>query len=276
MKTSLEIGLIGAGFIGFTLARAVDEGVVPNSTVRAIFDIDFERAKQVSASLRTKPTIVRSFQDEILVDEKINLIVEASAQKAVELYIPSALKAGKDVMVMSIGALSNEALRKEIFAIARSNDSNIYFPSGAIAGLDCIKAAMIGGLDRVVLTTRKPPRALIGAPGAEGLDLQNLSAPKTIFSGSAADAVKLYPANVNVAAALSLAGLGFEKTEVKIIADPKAKKNTHEVVAEGNFGRLTALVENEPSQENPKTSQLASLSAIRKLIEIGETIHLGT
>src|SRR5579872_3414567 len=259
MKTHLSIGLIGAGFIGFTLARAIDDGMVPNSTVRAIFDIDFERAKQVSESLRTKPKYMRSFQEEILMDDKVNLIVEASAQKAVELYVPSALKAGKDVMIMSIGALANEALRKEIFDIARSNNSNVYFPSGAIAGLDCVKAAKIGGLHRVVLTTRKPPRALIGAPGAEGIDLENLSSPKIIFSGTAADAVKLYPANVNVAAALSLAGLGFEKTEVNIIADPDAKRNIHEVVAEGNFGRLTTLVENEPSRENPKTSQLASL-----------------
>ena len=143
--------------------------------------------------------MVKSFQEEILDNNEINLIVEASAQKAVEAYIPLALRAGKDVMMMSVGALSNEALCKEIFDAARSNNVNVYLPSGAIAGLDCIKAAKVGGLYRVTITTRKPPKALIGAPGAEGLDLESLDSPKTIFSGTAAQAVKLYPANVNVA-----------------------------------------------------------------------------
>lgn len=276
MSSGSSIGIIGCGYIGYTLAKAVDDGTVPNSKVLALYDIDQARCASAASSLKSRPRASTDFE-ELISDSRIDLIVEASSQKAVELYIPRALAASKNVMIMSIGALVDEKLRQEIYTLASRNGNKVYLPSGAIAGLDCIKAAGVGGgLRRVMLTTRKPPRALAGAPGTQGIDLSSISKPKIVYQGSAREAVKLFPSNVNVAASISLAGLGFEKTEVKIIADPAIERNVHEVVAEGTFGRLTALVENEPSMDNPKTSQLASLSAVRKLIEISQPIQLGT
>jgi aspartate dehydrogenase len=150
---------------------------------------------------------------------------------------------------------------------ARARNVQIRIPSGALCGLDGIRAAMEAGLHSVTLTTRKPPKGLCGAPYLveRGISLENLSEPMVIFEGTALEAVKAFPQNVNVAGALSIIGIGPSETRVRIIADPRATANSHEVIAEGAFGRLQTLTENLPSPRNAKSSYLASLSACAEL-----------
>jgi aspartate dehydrogenase len=155
----------------------------------------------------------------------------------------------------------------ELFDKARANNVQIWLPSGALCGLDGVRAAMEAGLHTVTLTTRKPPKGLEGAPWLveNNIDASALSEPLVVFEGSAREACKAFPKNVNVAAALSFAGIGPEETKVRIIADPKATSNSHEIFAEGAFGNLKTVTENMPSPRNAKSSYLASLSAVAEL-----------
>jgi aspartate dehydrogenase len=155
----------------------------------------------------------------------------------------------------------------ELLEQAAAKKIQVRIPSGALAGLDGIRAAMEAGLHSVVLTTRKPPKGLAGAPylAEQNIDLLNLKEPMVLFEGTAREAMKAFPANVNVAGALSLSGIGPDETIVRVIADPKATENSHEVVAEGAFGRLKTVTTNLPSPRNAKSSYLASLSAVAEL-----------
>jgi aspartate dehydrogenase len=180
-------------------------------------------------------------------------------------------------MIMSVGALADKELYKSIKIMAKENDSRIYIPSGAISGLDGLKSASIGTIRKVTLTTTKNPAGLEGAPYIleNKIDLAALKVATVIFEGSATDAVKAFPANVNVAATLCLAAREGE-VRVKIIADPNIHVNRHEIMAEGNFGQIFTRVENVPFPRNPKTSYLAALSAIATLRSIVEPIKIGT
>jgi len=172
--------------------------------------------------------------------------------------------------VMSVGALIADPELPERF---RKLGRRLHTPSGAVAGLDGLRAAaVLGGLKRVTLTTRKPPRGLAGAPyfKQRKLDPFTLTEAVTVFSGTARRAIQLFPQNVNIAAAVSLAGLGPDRTRVQVVADPQAKRNTHTLTAEGDFGRLTVVIENRPSPENPKTSLLAGLSALALIASLAQ------
>lgn len=214
--------------------------------------------------------------DEIM--HGVDLLIESASQNAVRYIVPKALEARCDVMVLSVGALVDEALREKIFGLAKQNNCNLYFPSGAVAGIDGIISASAGEIYSVTLTTRKPPSGLVGAPyiTCKGIELEKIKKETLIFEGPASEAVKAFPANVNVAATISLAGIGFERTKVKIIADPATSRNTHEITVEGEFGKLFTKVENLPSPDNPKTSYLAALSAISTLKKILNPVKIGT
>jgi aspartate dehydrogenase len=204
-------------------------------------------------------------------------VLEAASQEAVRKLIPKALKAKKDVMIMSTGALADEKLFHEIRELAEKNNLKVYLPSGAITGLDGIKSAG-DEIESVMIKTTKPPKSLEGAPFFEKhpMNLNEIKKPTVIYEGNAEEAVKLFPSNINVAASLSLAGIGPKKTKVQIVADPNIKSNIHEIIAEGKFGVLKSRVENVPSPDNPKTSYLAALSAVATLKKIGEAIQVGT
>ncbi len=216
--------------------------------------------------------------DDIIRDPEIQLVVEAASQKAAKYLIPKALAAGKDVMVMSVGVFSDSNFYQEIKELSSRMRAKIYIPSGAIGGLDWIKAASSAGLTQVTITTRKPPAALEGSPHVvkNKIDLAAIRSPTQIYEGPATDAAASFPANVNVAVALSLAGIGPEKTRVRVIADPTIERNIHEIIAEGQAGSIELKVENLPAPTNPKTSWVAALSAIRKLKEIVEFVSVGT
>ena len=274
---SLGVGLIGCGAIGTVLAHAIDEGQAGNARLVIMYDLIIEKARALAERLKSKPIVANSFR-ELIECRDVSLVIEAASQDAVRSYAIEILKAGKDLMIMSVGALVDSALTSRIRRCAVEAGRKVYIPSGAIAGLDGIKSAAVGRIGSVTLTTRKPIRALMGAPYFKegGIKLENLKEPTIIYEGAAVEACRLFPANVNVAAALSLAGIGPERTKVKIIADPTIRRNIHEIEAEGEFGRVKIRVENVPSPQNPKTSFLAALSAIATLRKVTEPIIVGT
>jgi len=222
---------------------------------------------------------VRTFTDPARLPEATpDVIVEAASPVVVRTASEAWLAAGCDVLVMSVGALADEALLGRLDAAARSSGRAVLVPSGAIGGLDAIRAARLGGLDAVELRTTKAPRALAGAPGiaAAGIDLDLIDGPMVVFEGTAREAVVAFPANLNVVAALSLAGIGPDRTRVVLVADPAETRNVHEIRASGAFGELRLWFANLPSPENPKTSALASLAALALLRRRTEAIQVGS
>lgn len=208
----------------------------------------------------------------------VDLVIECASQDAVRLIVPQALQAGRNVMVLSVGAFVDKELRETLFGLAKQHNCKLYFPSGAVVGIDGINSACREGVSSVTLTTRKPPSGLLGAPYLveHGIEPGTLKNETVLFEGAASEAVKAFPSNVNVAATISLAGIGFDRTMVKIIADPSLSRNVHEITVEGEFGRFCTRVENLPSHDNPKTSYLAALSAISTLKKILCPVQIGT
>ncbi len=272
---TLGIGLIGCGAIGTVLARAIDEGHVGDARLVVVFDRNIEKAWGLAQKLRNKPKVAMAFE-ELLKCEDVKLVVEAASQEAVRAYAVDVLRAGKDLMIMSAGALVDHELTSEISRTAKENHRKVYVPSGAIAGLDGVKASAIGKIDRVILTTRKPLDALKDNSYFKEKFGGKVEKPTVIYEGPAMEACRLFPANVNVAATLSLAGTGAEETVVKVIVDPTLKRNVHEIEVRGEFGNLMVYVENVPSAENPKTSYLAAFSAVATLRKITEPLIVGT
>jgi len=264
---------VGCGAIGSEICRAIDRGIEGVELV-ALYDRNLELARSLSSSLGCMPPVV-TIDDMI---PAVELVVESASQGAVRDIVPQVLARGKSVLVMSGGALTDEKLREKLVRIARENGCKLYMPSGAIAGLDGLKAASVSRIDSVTLITSKPPAALAGAPYLEerGIDVESIREPKTLYEGDAASAVRAFPANVNVAAALSLAGIGTANTKVRVVADPTLRRNVHEIQVNGEFGTLYVKVENVPSPSNPKTSYLAALSAIATLKRIAQPLQIGT
>ncbi|MBS7614957.1 aspartate dehydrogenase [Candidatus Bathyarchaeota archaeon] len=273
----LGVGLIGCGAIGTTLAYAIDRGQAGSANLVMIYDLITEKSNILCKKLVCKPKVAESFE-ELIACKDVDIVVEAASQEAVRTYALRVLRAGKDLMIMSVGALVDSELAEKIGRCAKENNRKIYIPSGAIAGLDAVKAATIGKVESVTLTTRKPPKGLKDAPYVKEkkINLEKLENATLIYEGSASEACKLFPANVNVAAALGLAGIGVKKTIVRIIADPSTKRNIHEVMVKGEFGELKVHMENVPLIDNPKTSQIAALSAIATLKRIAEPLTIGT
>ena len=270
----LKIGIIGCGFIGGHICRAIDNGVV-DVELHALFDSSETKALELVASLkRYSPAYMKI--EELLCS--VDLVIESASQDAVRSIVPQALEAGRDVMILSVGALVDAKLRKRLFKLAKQNNCKLYFPSGAVVGIDGINSASVAGISSITLTTRKPPAGLSGAPyiANMGIELEKIKKETVIFEGSASYAVKAFPANVNVAATISLAGIGFERTKVRVVADPALAKNVHEITVEGEFGKFFTRVENLPSPENPKTSYLAALSAVSTLKKILNPVKVGT
>ncbi|MEM2104283.1 MAG: aspartate dehydrogenase [Candidatus Bathyarchaeia archaeon] len=271
----LGVGLIGCGAIGTVLAQAIDKGKAGNTRLIMIFDRNVEKAESLLGKIENRPRVAANFKD-LLGCKEVKLVIEAASQDAVKAYAVKLLKAGKDLMVMSIGALVDSVLTSKINRVARENSRKVYVPSGAIAGLDAVKASALGRIESVALTTRKPLEGLKDNPYFKEKFGDKIEKPTLIYDGVAKEACKLFPANVNVAATLSLAGVGPEKTKVRIMVDPSITRNIHEIYVKGEFGELNVHVENVPFTENPRTSYLAALSAIATLKRITESMEIGT
>lgn len=261
--TKMRVGLVGCGNIGADLCIALSKGMIPAEIV-ALTDIDTAQAEKLRSTFQLEASI-GDLED---LASQVDFIVECAVGDVVPEVVAAAKAHGRDCLILSVGGLLDHP---ELMLEARDH-IQLRVPSGALVGLDGIRAAMEAGLHRVVLTTRKPPRGLEGSPYLveRGIDLASIREPQVIFEGSARDAVRAFPKNVNVAAALSLVGIGPDETAVRLIVDPTAAVNSHEVVAEGAFGRLQTVAENLPSPRNAKSSYLASLSAIAELRSAAE------
>ncbi len=209
---------------------------------------------------------VRLFHDvSALIAWEPSVVVECASHEAVRYSVPPLLRAGIDVIVVSIGSLGDAALLGALEKAAGEGQSRLTAASGAIGGLDVLRSAKIAGLESVVYTGIKPPSAWKGTPAEDRADLASLREPIVIFEGNAAEASLHYPKNANVTAAVALAGIGFADTRVTLIADPQAGGNIHKVSAAGAFGKFEIALENRPLPDNPKTSWLAALSAEQAL-----------
>ncbi len=257
----IEVGIVGMGVIGSHLAKSIENGI-PGVSLAG-----------VSVRTPTRAGGIAAYPlDELI--RRSDLVVEAATQAALHEFGPAVLRAGKHLMVLSVGALVD--VLADWARLAEQHHCRILVPSGAIAGLDGMKGAREGAITSVTMETRKPPRGLAGAPWIieQRIDLDAIREETLIFEGPAARAVKAFPANVNVVAALSLAGIGPERTRIKIYAVPGQAVNQHRITIEGEFGRLRVEIENIPS-ENPRTGKLSYLSAIAMLRELGAAVQVG-
>jgi len=262
--TKFKVALIGCGNIGADICIALQKGNIFAEIV-SLHDMDENKAKVLNRTFHLNAKICDLETAVSLAD----FVIECASSSAVENVVRACIEHRKDCLIMSLsGLLHNLDLIEE----AKKNHIRMKIPSGAVCGLDGIRSAMEAGLHRVMLTTRKPPQALMGAPYLieKNIDLTGLQKPVTLFEGNAFEAAKAFPANINVACALSLYGVGPKDTAVRIIADPTITENIHEVYAEGAFGKLQTTTINLPSPRNIKSSYLASLSAIAELREMAD------
>jgi len=236
-----RVGIIGCGAIGTLIATAVDKGIVKCDEL-ILYDCNHEKAENLRNSLRVKTEVVKSVEEMLRLEPAV--VVEAASQQAVNEYLPKILQENVELIVMSVGALLEMRVRS----------GRIHTPSGAIGGLDAISSAALAGIHEVTLTTRKNPQTL---------DLENRR-EKIAYDGYAEEAVRLFPREMNVAATLAMA-VRPKKVRVKVISDPKAKRNVHEVKVSWKHGDMLFRFENEPHPDNPKTSALAAWSAIELL-----------
>ncbi len=251
------VGLIGCGAIANIITNNISSENI-NINISYFYDKDIERAQNL-ATLNHGIAVI-NFEEMI---DKVDLILECASPDSVKQYAPTALKKGKDMIIMSIGALMDKEFYHSIYNIAKKNNSKIHLPSGAIVGLDGIKAVSDFNLQEVNLITRKSPKSL-------GKDIYK---KETLFEGKASQAVKKFPLNINVAATISLAC--NMDINVKIIVDPEVNQNVHEITVKGEFGEFKTITKNHPCNANPKTSMLAALSAIKLLKSLNETINIG-
>lgn len=270
----MQVGVLGCGAIGRLIIDAIAAGRAGDAVLAAVADLP-EREADLAAIARA--TGCRYTTDpRQLPALGAALVVEAAGVAAVRMHaVP--LLATADLLMMSVGAMADAGFSADVVAAARSAGRRVYLPSGAIAGLDGVRAAAGARLDAVVLTTRKPPAGLKGAPyfNEHPVDLDALPGPTVVFEGSAAEAIAAFPANVNVAVTLSLAGLGPEATRVRVVAEPGLTRNIHEISVRGEFGELTIQAANVPSPDNPRTSYLAALSALAALRRITSPLQVG-
>ena len=270
-----RIGLLGCGAIGTQIALAIDSGKIP-ATLTHVYDTKRSQADNLVSKLKLKPEVVAN--SHLLSSNPVDLVVEAASQDAVRKDAVSILQNKKDLMIMSAGALLDQSVFEVISDACKDFGKTVYLPSGAIAGLDVLKAVK-DELESVVLVTTKNPASLKDAPffDSSDIDPEKISEPTVLFDGKAKEAVSLFPKNINVAALLSLVGLGSENTSVRVVADPNTNKNTHQINANGKFGNLSFTIENIPDSTNPKTSRLATLSAIELVRQIcTKEVQIGT
>ena len=260
----MRITIVGCGSVGSKLAKAAD-GM---SEVKRIYlmDIHKEVAERVAAGLN-KAIVINSVEEELYHSD---LVIEAASHAAAKEILPKVVSRGVDIMIMSVGSLVDDDFRNMVFEKARISEAKVYIPTGALCGTDGLRSASVDEMDEVELITMKGPKSLLGVEYIEskGIDVEKITERTVIYTGFAREAVKLFPRNVNVAATVSLLGIGFDKTKVTVVVDPEIKSNSHELRIKGKFGEMNCHTYNYPEPDNPKTSHLATLSAISALKRI--------
>ncbi|HEX3349681.1 MAG TPA: aspartate dehydrogenase, partial [Acetobacteraceae bacterium] len=251
------------------LARALDRGVDGLKLV-AVSAADLVRARERVAAFASPPELVG------LADlARADIVVEATPAAVFEQVASPAIAAGRIFIPSSVGALLP---RMHLVQQARKTGARIVVPTGALLGLDAVRACAEDNVASVTIESRKPPRGLVGAPYLEehGIDVLAITEATCVFAGNAFDAARGFPANVNVAAALALAGIGPERTQVQIWADPGASRNIHTIRVEADAARLTMTIENVPSGTNPRTGKLTPLSVLACLRGLVSTLKVGS
>ncbi len=268
----MRAGLLGCGVIGTFVLEAVSAGLAGETRVVVVGGRPSSAGRDVAGRYG-----IPYVDPDRLPEHDLRVIVEAASHEALRTYGPAYLRGGIDLIALSAGALADDALRAELVEAARAGRARVFVPSGAIAGLDSVGALTLGGGGRVTITTSKPPSAWKGIEYIErlGIDVDRITGPTVLYEGEARRAVRAFPQNVNVAAALSLAGIGFERTQVRVVADPGITRNTHEIEVEGDRGSLHLRVENVPTPSNPKTGYLACLSAVAALRKLSSHLWVG-
>lgn len=262
----LNIGLIGCGAIGqFLLEKINVEKSLTNTKIVAVFD---EREKSIEKMERLAEQYHFHFHRDLhsLLQAPVDLIIECANIHTVKKYSLAIIKE-KSLLVISIGAMADKSFYQQLVATTKESKQKVYLPTGAIGGLDLLKAAnSVGSLEEVKLISRKP---------AEALGNGELSSEKTLFKGIAKEAIEQFPKNANVAIALSLAGIGVDRTIVQMIADPLVNRNVHTIQLKGSFGEAEITIQNNPSVDNPKTSYLTGLSILSTIQSVDKQIIIG-
>lgn len=267
----MRVALLGGG----TIARLVLERRPPGIEVVAVLG----RAPTSRSALLARShgiPYVENRKD--LLATRPEAVLEAASHDAVREHLVPLLEAGVSVVVLSAGALADDSLKKQAERAATESGALFYVPSGGIGGLDALKTACLAGVDEVSIQVAKPPQAWKGIPYVEklGIDLERLAGARTLFDGPAREGVPHFPQNVNIAAVLSLAGVGMDRTRLKVVADPGLALNTHTIRVSGAAGRMTLVLENVPAPQNPKTSWLACYSALAALEALRSRVRYGT
>lgn len=265
---------MGCGAIGSSLAKTIVNNFKERAKLVALYDIDARKSGGLSRMVCKSHNLAVSGIRQLI--NRSELVIEASSAGSSWEIARDVLIGGCDIMIMSVGGIVSKFRR--LSGLAKKYNAKVYIPSGAISGIDALKAARLGKIKKVILTTRKNPISFRGVKYIEnkGINLDKIKKDKLLFSGIAREAVKHFPQNINVAAVLSIGGIGEERTRVKIIASPGTKKNIHEIYIESKAARILTRTENILHPDNPKTSYLAVLSAVATLKQILEPIKIGT
>jgi aspartate dehydrogenase len=266
----VRVGLVGCGTIGTQVALALQREYPTRARLVALHDIDPAQASALARRLHPRPRLVSLAK----LIQTSGLVIEAASAGVAGEVAGRALRANRFAFIMSVGGLLRDASWKRA---ARRSSGRVYVPSGALAGLDGVKAMALGRLRRVSLTTRKPPRALASAPYVRrrGLRLRRLTRPTLLFEGSPRAVVSAFPQNTNVAAAVALAAGAAARPRIRVVADPTIRMNIHELDVVGDSGRITCRIASRPSA-NPRTSELAVRSAVATLGRLFDTVLVGT
>ncbi|MCA1832780.1 MAG: aspartate dehydrogenase [Actinobacteria bacterium] len=275
MDKNLCVALLGGGTIARLVLQQMRRGNMPALSLVGIAGRSTQSKAQVLAREFEVPFGVGR---QALLEWRPDIVLEAASHEAVRDHLVPLLDAGIGVIVLSAGALADDSLRESAERASARTGALLYVPSGGIAGLDALKTACLAGVDEVTIKVAKPPAAWKGIAyvQARGFDLNGLQAPLTLFAGPAREGVPHFPQNVNIAAVLSMAGIGFDRTRLEVVADPALELNTHTIRVSGNCGRMTIVLENVPAPENPKTSWLACYSALAALGALASRQRYGT
>jgi aspartate dehydrogenase len=271
----LKVGIIGGGTIARLFLEHLQRGALGDARVVAIAG----RSGRSRGKALAKEFGVAFVTDlKGLLARKPDVVVEAASHEAVRKYAEPLLRKGVGLIVLTCGALCNDSLRAKLERAAEKKGALLYVPSGGIGGLDALKAACLAGVEEVTIAVTKPPAAWKGIPYVERLrvDLDGLREARTLYEGPAREGVPLFPANVNIAAVLSMAGIGFDRTRLKVVADPALRHNTHYIDIRARTGNISIKLENVPAPDNPKTAWLACYSALAALKAAKSPVRYGT
>ncbi len=258
----MKVGLIGKGAIASYVQNALESR--PHS-----IDAILVRPSRVTENPGLYVGSVQDFPDDL------DLVIDCAGHAALAAHGPAILARGIDMITVSLGALADQEVFQTLEEAARKSGAKLHLASGAIGALDCLQAADIGTLEQVTYVGRKPPAGWRGSAAEKKIDLAGLKAgAQTHFEGSAREAALAYPKNANVAAAVALAGIGFDKTTVRLIADADVGANIHEVEAKGDFGSFAFRISGQSLPDNPRSSALAAMSVISKLDALNAVITL--